>query len=196
MDEVFGADNFSGNIIIQKGGGLGSSGLKRTTDYILWYAKNLESLKYRQLFFPKVLGEGEVNREKGVLRAGMSAIGAMARTGSLTPVPGVISKSETTFHWEFPADISLLIGSDRDADQVAEPFHIAHLNHPLSCSFGRDMPGTSSASMASGVSLLTLRWTGVRISEVLARTRREQMTPTGSPKVVELPRQYRVVVSP
>jgi adenine-specific DNA-methyltransferase len=60
MDEVFGADNFSGNIIIQKGGGLGSSGLKRTTDYILWYAKNLESLKYRQLFFPKVLGEGEV----------------------------------------------------------------------------------------------------------------------------------------
>jgi adenine-specific DNA-methyltransferase len=47
MDEVFGADNFSGNIIIQKGGGLGSSGLKRTTDYILWYAKNLESLKYR-----------------------------------------------------------------------------------------------------------------------------------------------------
>src|SRR5688572_14620916 len=59
MDEVFGADNFSGNIIIQQGGGLGSSGLKRTTDYILWYAKKLESLKYRQLFLPKVLGEGE-----------------------------------------------------------------------------------------------------------------------------------------
>ena len=59
LDEVFGADSFSGNIVIQKGGGLGSSGLKRTTDYILWYAKNLESLKYRQLFFPKILGEGE-----------------------------------------------------------------------------------------------------------------------------------------
>ena len=64
MDEVFGADNFSGNIIIQKGGGLGSSGLKRTTDYILWYAKQnfWESLKHRfSSSSPKVLGEGEVN---------------------------------------------------------------------------------------------------------------------------------------
>ncbi|MCE9605492.1 MAG: site-specific DNA-methyltransferase [Planctomycetia bacterium] len=59
MDEVFGADNFFGNIVIQKGGGLGSSGLKRTTDYILWFAKNLETMKYRQLYLPKVLGEGE-----------------------------------------------------------------------------------------------------------------------------------------
>jgi adenine-specific DNA-methyltransferase len=59
MDEVFGADNFSGNIVIQKGGGLGASGLKRTTDYILWYAKHLESLKYRQLFHRKILGQGE-----------------------------------------------------------------------------------------------------------------------------------------
>lgn len=64
LDEVFGAANFSGNIVIQKGGGLGSSGLKRSTDYILWYARNLDSMKYRQLYRAKVLGQGDGSGER------------------------------------------------------------------------------------------------------------------------------------
>jgi adenine-specific DNA-methyltransferase len=59
MDEVFGAENFFANIVIQKGGGLGSTGLKRTTDYLIWYSKDISRTKYRQLFTSKELGVGE-----------------------------------------------------------------------------------------------------------------------------------------
>jgi adenine-specific DNA-methyltransferase len=53
MDEVFGARNRMSLIAVRKTGGLGSSGLKSGQDYILWYAKNSEQIKYRQLFLPK-----------------------------------------------------------------------------------------------------------------------------------------------
>jgi adenine-specific DNA-methyltransferase len=59
MDEVFGVENFAGQIVVQKTGGLGSSGLKSVADYLLWYAKDQERLKYHQLFGKKQLGVGE-----------------------------------------------------------------------------------------------------------------------------------------
>jgi adenine-specific DNA-methyltransferase len=64
LDEIFGANNFAGNIVIQKGGGLGSTGLKRTTDYLLWYARSLPSMKYRQLYHRKKLGRGDGTGER------------------------------------------------------------------------------------------------------------------------------------
>ena len=64
MDEVFGGENFLADIVIQKGGGLGASGLKRTTDYLLWYGKNAGQSKYRQLFRRKELGRGEGTGER------------------------------------------------------------------------------------------------------------------------------------
>ena len=53
MDEVFGAENFSSLITVRKTGGLGSSGLTGIADFVLWYAKSLESLKFRNLFQAK-----------------------------------------------------------------------------------------------------------------------------------------------
>lgn len=59
MDEVFGADNFVSEIIVVKSSGLGSNTLPRQTDYILFYSKSVEYVKYRQLFKGKALdGEG------------------------------------------------------------------------------------------------------------------------------------------
>ncbi|WP_437515159.1 site-specific DNA-methyltransferase [Sorangium sp. So ce1099] len=59
LDEVFGADNFVCQIVVQKTGGLGASGLKSVVDYLLWYAKDGAAYKYRQIYRDKIVGVGE-----------------------------------------------------------------------------------------------------------------------------------------
>lgn len=58
MDEVFGSENFFSMITFKKTTPLGSSGLAGISDYIIWYAKNKEVVKYRQLFDKKLVGRG------------------------------------------------------------------------------------------------------------------------------------------
>jgi len=53
LDEVFGAINFVSQITVQKTGGQTPILLPRVADYILWYAKDVKSVKYRQLFTEK-----------------------------------------------------------------------------------------------------------------------------------------------
>ncbi len=53
LDEVFGAENFVGQIIFRVKSPLNVSGLGRISDYLLWYAKNSSSMKYRQLYLEK-----------------------------------------------------------------------------------------------------------------------------------------------
>lgn len=59
LDEVFGAKNFGGQIVVQKTGGLGAGKLKSVADYLLLYAKSRESAKYHPLFREKLVGIGE-----------------------------------------------------------------------------------------------------------------------------------------
>ncbi len=60
MDDVFGSENFVSQIIYQKTTGAGSPGEltapASVADYIIWYAKDIQLLKYRKLFSSKVLG--------------------------------------------------------------------------------------------------------------------------------------------
>ena len=58
MEEVFGHSNFISEIIYRTNSPLGEDFLPKTTDYILWFAKNRDIAKYRQLFLPKTIGEG------------------------------------------------------------------------------------------------------------------------------------------
>src|SRR3990170_4943116 len=53
MDEVFGEKNFVSQISYTTTSGFVTKYLSRTGDYIVWYAKDKESLKYRQLFAKK-----------------------------------------------------------------------------------------------------------------------------------------------
>ena len=57
MDEVFGSANFVAQIAFKKTGGQSSSLIAGVCDYILWYAKKTEVIKYRPLFFLKKPGE-------------------------------------------------------------------------------------------------------------------------------------------
>lgn len=60
MDEVFGSENFVRVIVYQKTSGAGSPGELKTLasvcDYIIWYAKDKESMKYRRLYREKAFG--------------------------------------------------------------------------------------------------------------------------------------------
>ncbi|MBU6321309.1 MAG: site-specific DNA-methyltransferase [Patescibacteria group bacterium] len=53
MDEVFGSANFCSEITFNKTGGFSSSTLANVNDYLIWYAKDLDKIKYRHLYFPK-----------------------------------------------------------------------------------------------------------------------------------------------
>lgn len=58
MDEVFGSENFINLISVSKTSGMGSTFLNVTQDFIIWYGKDINATKYRQLYFDKV-GDGE-----------------------------------------------------------------------------------------------------------------------------------------
>jgi DNA modification methylase len=62
MDEVFGGENFMSLITYQKSSPLLSTFLPSTSDYIVWYSKNKETAKYRQLFIEKKPGEEGASR--------------------------------------------------------------------------------------------------------------------------------------
>jgi adenine-specific DNA-methyltransferase len=50
MDEVFGSENFCAQINFKSMGSLGQKGLAKTYDYIVWYATNLDQMKFRPLY--------------------------------------------------------------------------------------------------------------------------------------------------
>ena len=53
LDEVFGDANFVSTITWTRGGMTTSSGLATISDYLLWYAKDRERIKYRQLYMQR-----------------------------------------------------------------------------------------------------------------------------------------------
>ena len=57
MDEVFGEDNFVVSIKFSKTSGLGGKFLDETFDYLIWFAKNADQVKFRRPFLKRVAGE-------------------------------------------------------------------------------------------------------------------------------------------
>ena len=58
MEEIFHKENFVSLISYRTTGGLGTKHIASSGDYIIWYARNLQRMRYRQLFVPKDFGEG------------------------------------------------------------------------------------------------------------------------------------------
>jgi adenine-specific DNA-methyltransferase len=62
LDEMFGSKNLVSVISIKKttsagGGQSDGNAFQNVADFVLWYAKSKEEMKYRPLYMPKVLGE-------------------------------------------------------------------------------------------------------------------------------------------
>ncbi|MFT3895300.1 MAG: site-specific DNA-methyltransferase [Anaerolineales bacterium] len=58
LDEVFGSDNFCGEIAFVKTSGLSQLFLPDRFDYLLWYGKSIGQTKFRQLYSEKSIEEG------------------------------------------------------------------------------------------------------------------------------------------
>ena len=58
MDEVFSAENFAALITFKKTLPLGASGVPSIADYLLWYTRSKDSVKFRSLYESKPLGSG------------------------------------------------------------------------------------------------------------------------------------------
>lgn len=56
MDEVFGSTNFIAQIPFSTTSGFASKYIDSVADYLVWYGKNSEELKYRQLYKEKIAG--------------------------------------------------------------------------------------------------------------------------------------------
>jgi adenine-specific DNA-methyltransferase len=61
MDEVFGSENFCRIVTFVTTSGFRTNILSRQDNYILWYSKNLERIKYYQLYKPKAFGSNDFN---------------------------------------------------------------------------------------------------------------------------------------
>lgn len=70
MDEVLGHDNFVCIIAFTKTTGFSGKTLSSVADFILWYAKDRERLKYRQLFGQKEPGEEGATKYKPIRELG------------------------------------------------------------------------------------------------------------------------------
>jgi adenine-specific DNA-methyltransferase len=57
MEEVFGPDNFVSLIAFSKTTGASGNLIASVTDYLLWFARDRDHLRYRQLYLPKRPGE-------------------------------------------------------------------------------------------------------------------------------------------
>lgn len=60
LDEVFGSGNFVASIAFRKKSPLGSTYLGSVADYLIWYAKDKESMKFRRLYQGKKVGPESV----------------------------------------------------------------------------------------------------------------------------------------
>ena len=56
LDEIFGEENFVSIIQVQKTGSQSANLLANTVDFIVWFAKSREFIKYRQLYNDRVAG--------------------------------------------------------------------------------------------------------------------------------------------
>ena len=56
LDEMFGAENFCGQIVFKKTSGTGAELLDLIADHVLWYAKQKETIKFRRLYLEKEAG--------------------------------------------------------------------------------------------------------------------------------------------
>jgi adenine-specific DNA-methyltransferase len=67
MDEVFGSENFVSLISFNKNSGFGANLLAAANDFIIWYTKDIDKIKFRKLYLEKSADEDGVGRYNNVM---------------------------------------------------------------------------------------------------------------------------------
>ncbi len=114
VDEVFGAANFVSVITFAKTTGFSGKVLSSVSDYILWYARDFQRIKYRQLYRPKEAGDEGATKYRPVetisaIPAGSFASARLATSDQLTS-QGALESSPQDFEfagrkWRPPAGL-------------------------------------------------------------------------------------------
>lgn len=86
MDEVFGAENCCSEIVVRKTTGKASGLLDNSFDFLLWYARNRESVKYRQQYEERTY-VGDVNLRHLMLLDGTFASMTPSQLSGISPLP-------------------------------------------------------------------------------------------------------------
>ncbi|HZL04206.1 MAG TPA: site-specific DNA-methyltransferase, partial [Coriobacteriia bacterium] len=88
MDEVFGSENFVAMVNVQKTGSTETSLLPTTTDFLILYARDRDSMKYRQLYLPRTVGSTTLDRYDFIrLPDGRERRLTPAELAGLSPLP-------------------------------------------------------------------------------------------------------------
>ena len=96
MDEVFGMENFMSVVAFAKTTGATVNFLPSTSDYLIWYAKDLQLVKFRQIYLDKqVGGEGATNYNRFETEMGerRSLAGQSAESGRIYSLDNLTSQS-------------------------------------------------------------------------------------------------------
>jgi adenine-specific DNA-methyltransferase len=64
MDEVFGSENFVGLITFAKTTGFAARAIASVADYVVWYGRNINTVKYHQLYKEKQAGDEGASKYK------------------------------------------------------------------------------------------------------------------------------------
>lgn len=115
LDEIFGAKNRVSVITVQKTGGQETEKIPNVADYVVWYAKDISNLKYRQVYRTKEVGVGHGSGQRyDRLRkpdGSFSSLNAKQKRGEqeipegqvfqLTSLISSGVRANTTGEWEF-----------------------------------------------------------------------------------------------
>ncbi len=85
MDEVFGSENFVALITFKKTGGQTSNLLSPVSDYLVWYAKDSQNVKFRPLY--KLISPGELGSAGEYYDKAQLPTGEVIRTKTFTGHP-------------------------------------------------------------------------------------------------------------
>ena len=96
MDEVFGSENFVGQINYSTTSGFPSITLSRSGDYIIWYAKDTQKVKYRQLYKPKEAGDEGASEYRWLLLSN-----SQTRSMTQDELAGKVAIPESSRRWRF-----------------------------------------------------------------------------------------------
>ncbi|MEX2271476.1 MAG: site-specific DNA-methyltransferase [Vicinamibacterales bacterium] len=90
MDEVFGAENYCSLIAFQKTSGSTTRTVPTTADYVLWYARERERVKFNKLYVRQIAGEpGALEYKRVELEDGTVApVSQFVEDGKLLLPPG------------------------------------------------------------------------------------------------------------
>src|SRR5690606_24020730 len=105
-DEVFGANNAVAEIVVEKTSGASMRYIDNVADYVIWYAKDADRLKYRPLYEQKDLEDFAyeykfIQDEAGFRSDGMRVGNSEGRIFAVKPLTSQTNASTTLYDYPF-----------------------------------------------------------------------------------------------